>query len=112
MKHTDIENLIEGIKFDEVTNAIQSIKPNSEVTINVQGDIIWHDGNPTNITAQQIADKITELRVEYDALTYSRKRRREYPSIQEQLDMQYWDGVNSTTTWADAIAKVKSDNPK
>ena len=66
MKQKDIENLIEGIKFDEVTNAIESIKPNSEVTINVQGDIIWHDGNSTNITAQQIADKIAELRAEKD----------------------------------------------
>jgi len=35
-----------------------------------------------------------------------------YPSIGEQLDMQYWDAVNGTTTWKDAIAKVKSDNPK
>ena len=35
-----------------------------------------------------------------------------YPSIGDQLDMQYWDGVNDTTTWADAIAKVKADNPK
>tara|TARA_B100000530_G_C15618243_1_gene353276 strand:- start:173 stop:475 length:303 start_codon:yes stop_codon:yes gene_type:complete len=35
-----------------------------------------------------------------------------YPSIGEQLDMQYWDAVNDTTTWKDAIAKVKSDNPK
>ena len=32
--------------------------------------------------------------------------------FQEQLDMQYWDNVNSTTTWKDHIAKVKSDNPK
>ena len=30
----------------------------------------------------------------------------------EQLDMQYWDKVNGTSTWQDAIAKVKSDNPK
>ena len=35
-----------------------------------------------------------------------------YPSLQEQMDMQYWDSVNGTTTWKDAIAKVKSDNPK
>ena len=35
-----------------------------------------------------------------------------YPSIQEQLDMQYWDKVNGTTTWKDAVAQVKSDNPK
>ena len=35
-----------------------------------------------------------------------------YPSIQDQMDMQYWDAVNGTTTWKDAIAKVKADNPK
>ena len=35
-----------------------------------------------------------------------------YPSWQEQNDMQYWDAVNGTTTWKDAIAKVKSDYPK
>ena len=40
------------------------------------------------------------------------KRRSEYPSWQDQMDMQYWDGINSTTTWADAIAKVKTENPK
>lgn len=39
-------------------------------------------------------------------------RKNEYPSIEDQLDMQYWDSVNGTTTWKDAIAKVKTDNPK
>ena len=43
---------------------------------------------------------------------YSANRVSQYPSIQEQLDMQYWDSVNGTSTWKDAIAKVKSDNPK
>ena len=28
------------------------------------------------------------------------------------LDMQYWDKVNGTTNWQDAIAKVKADTPK
>ena len=35
-----------------------------------------------------------------------------YAPIQEQLDMQYNDKVNNTTTWEDHIAKVKLDNPK
>tara|TARA_R110000787_G_scaffold50274_1_gene120081 strand:+ start:1568 stop:1846 length:279 start_codon:yes stop_codon:yes gene_type:complete len=35
-----------------------------------------------------------------------------YPSWEEQMDMQYWDSVNGTTTWVDAIAQIKSDNPK
>ena len=39
-------------------------------------------------------------------------RKAEYPSIEDQLDMQYWDSVNGTTTWKDAIEKVKNDNPK
>ena len=43
---------------------------------------------------------------------YIQARKEAYGSIGEQLDMQYWDNVNSTTTWKDHIAKVKSDNPK
>ena len=43
---------------------------------------------------------------------YIQARQEAYGSVQEQLDMQYWDGVNGTTTWADHIAQVKSDNPK
>jgi hypothetical protein len=43
---------------------------------------------------------------------YARDRRASYPSMQEQLDMQYWDSVNGTTTWKDAIAAVKTENPK
>jgi len=37
---------------------------------------------------------------------------RVYPPIQEQLDMQYWDSVNGTTTWKDAIEAVKTEHPK
>tara|TARA_R100000458_G_scaffold59301_1_gene69461 strand:+ start:688 stop:933 length:246 start_codon:yes stop_codon:yes gene_type:complete len=43
---------------------------------------------------------------------YKTARRDSYPSIANQLDMQYWDKKNGTTTWVDAISKVKSDNPK
>ena len=35
-----------------------------------------------------------------------------YPSIGDQLDMQYKDAANSTTTWADAIAAVKTKYAK
>ena len=49
---------------------------------------------------------------EYALVKYKDDRKSAYPSIEDQLDMQYWDSVNGTTTWKDAIAKVKSDNPK
>ena len=43
---------------------------------------------------------------------YAQYRAAAYPSIADQLDMQYHDSVNGTTTWADAIAAVKANYPK
>lgn len=43
--------------------------------------------------------------------SYVELRQAEYPSMAEQLDMQYWDGVNGTSTWADAIQAIKDKYP-
>jgi hypothetical protein len=98
-----------------ILQAIMKINPNAEVT--VDGDdintckITWHNGT-LEISKADIEAKMVEVQAEYDANQYQRDRATAYPSIQEQLDMQYWDKVNGTTNWEDAIAKVKSDNPK
>ena len=96
-----------------ILEAIMKINPKAEVT--VDGDdinsITWDNGT-TPIPKADIEAKINELQSEYDANQYQRDRATAYPSIQEQLDMQYWDNVNGTTNWQDAIAKVKADNPK
>ena len=96
-----------------ILKAIQKINPNAEVTIggNSLDDITWHNGT-TPISKADIEAKIVELQAEYDALQYQRDRAKEYPSIQEQLDMQYWDSVNGTTTWQDKINEVKTKYPK
>jgi hypothetical protein len=52
------------------------------------------------------------LRLEKDALKFQEERKTAYGTIGDQLDMQYHDLVDSTTTWKDHIAKVKSDNAK
>ena len=64
----------------------------------------------TSGEATQIDTEVIRLQAEYDANQYQRDR--QYPSIGDQLDMQYHDELNGTTTWKDAVAKVKSDNPK
>ena len=56
--------------------------------------------------------QLAQMQAEYDAVAYKRSRRDEYPSIGDQLDMQYHDSVDGTTTWADAIAEVKAKYPK
>ena len=63
-------------------------------------------------TEEAIQEKLKELQADYDAIQYHRDRADAYPSIQEQLDMQYWDAVNGTKKWQEAVAKVKADNPK
>jgi hypothetical protein len=95
-----------------LTQAILAIKSDAQVSIDAEdiNQITWHDDNPTNITNEQILAKQTELQADYDAKQYQRDR--VYPSIGDQLDMQYKDLLNGTTTWKDAVAKVKTDNPK
>ena len=70
------------------------------------------DGTEITIVQSEVDKARAEIDAEYAALEYSRNRAAQYPSQAEQFDMQYWDSVNGTTTWKDAIAKVKADNPK
>jgi hypothetical protein len=43
---------------------------------------------------------------------YKTARQEAYGSIADQLDMIYWDGKNSTTTFQDHIDAVKAAHPK
>jgi hypothetical protein len=71
----------------------------------VDGELIAVQGEPLNID-------YSERDAEIARTAYIYNREMQYPSIQEQLDMQYWDSVNGTTVWADTIAAVKAANPK
>ena len=68
----------------------------------------WDSSNPDS---QPTDDEINTAYTAWKNAN-GHKQNRSYPSWQEQMDMQYWDSVNGTTTWKDAIAKIKSDNPK
>ena len=74
------------------------------------GTAIFSDTKP--YTWSQVSAEKTLLQTEYDNNKYQRDRASAYPSIQDQMDMMYWDSVNGTNTWSDAIAKVKTDHPK
>ena len=43
---------------------------------------------------------------------YITLRQQEYPSLQEQEDLRYWDEINGTTVWRDTITAVKDKYPK
>lgn len=96
-----------------ITKAILSINSKAEVVIT--GDDInsiqWLNGT-TPIPSNEILAKQQELIAEYNAKQYQRDRAKAYPSIQEQLDLQYWDKINGTNNWQDAINAVKAQYPK
>ena len=71
----------------------------------VYSNIKLNDETATMPAEKEVNAKIAEL-------TVIENRQNAYASIQDQLDMQYWDSVNGTTTWKDHISKVKADNPK
>ena len=74
--------------------------------------LLWKSPDIEEPTQADIDAKIVELEAEWTANEYARNRASAFPSIGDQLDMQYHDELNGTTTWKDAVAKVKSDNPK
>ena len=92
--------------------AIQSLEPNAQFVISGNDILEWHSDDITQPTDAEITAEQERLQAEYDAKQYARDRAVAYASIQDQLDMQYWDNVNGTTTWKDHIAQVKADNPK
>ena len=97
----------------DIIKTIKSINPNAQVSVNADdiNQITWHNGT-TPIPANEIIAKQQELIAEYNAKQYQRNRAKEYPSIQEQLDLQYWDKINGTDNWQSAINAVKAKYPK
>lgn len=98
-----------------IIQAIQALVPKrTNWLFEENNNIMWGDNGPNFIapTIEQINQKADELETSYNKAKYQRDRINSYPSIQEQLDMQYWDSVNGTTVWADTIASIKSQYPK
>ena len=92
----------------KITQAILAIKSNAQVSVSADdiNQIDWHDGNPTNITNEQILAKQSELQALEDVYE---NRRKEYRTVVDQLDEIYHNGLDS---WKARIANIKLNNPK
>ena len=95
----------------DIISAILALDPNAQVSVNAESldQITWHDGNPNNITNDQITAKQAELKTTYDNNKYQRDRKLEYPSIEDQLDDLYHNGIDG---WKTTIKAVKDKYPK
>ena len=92
-------------------DALVSLVPDAEWVLS--GDTIrWDSPDIDQPSDAEIDAEIVRLDAEDASQQYARNRAAAYPSIGDQLDMIYWDSVNNTTTWKDAIAAVKAAHPK
>ena len=80
---------------------------------NGQGPYIkeWNVSGVAQPTDEQLnaVDSAADLAERQNAVRAT--RRNAYGDLGSQLDMQYWDNVNGTTTWKDHVAAVKTANP-
>ena len=67
------------------------------------------DGKSVTLEQSKIDAARTTLNAEYAALEYSRNRANEYPSIEDQLDDIYHNGVAG---WKTTIKAIKDKYPK
>jgi len=91
--------------------AIRNTHPTVTI-INAERDAWDKDGNVVTLDESAIATEVARLQAEHDSQEYARNRATAYASTGDQLDMQYWDSVNDTTTWKDHIASIKGQFPK
>tara|TARA_E500000318_G_scaffold13888_1_gene13539 strand:- start:123 stop:416 length:294 start_codon:yes stop_codon:yes gene_type:complete len=94
----------------DIINAIKAINPNAEVVVegNNVKNITWHN-DTTPIAEADILAKQKELQTAYENNAYQRSRAIEYPSIADQLDDIYHNGIDG---WKTTIKAVKDKYPK
>ena len=94
----------------DIASAILAINPDAQVSVNAEDydQITWHDGTAV-ISKADIVAKQAELKADYDAKEYQRKRKAEYPSIEDQLDDLYHNGISG---WSATIKSTKDKYPK
>ena len=93
----------------DICSAILAINPSAQVSVNAEDldQITWHD--TAVISKSDIQAKQEELKADYDAKEYQRKRAKEYPSIADQLDDLYHNGIDG---WKATIKTTKDKYPK
>jgi hypothetical protein len=93
-----------------IIKAIQAINPDAQVTCNEEDydQITWLNGTAV-ISKADIVAKQAELKADYDAKEYQRKRKADYPTWQEQMDILYHSGVEGLKT---ELKKTKDKYPK
>lgn len=94
----------------DILKSILAINPKAEASVNAEDvkQITWHNDTKP-ISESEILKKQKELIADYNSKEYQRKRVTEYPSIEDQLDDLYHNGIDG---WKSTIKTIKDKYPK
>ena len=112
MKYIDHENRM------AIESAIRKLRPDAGFSIRGAGVAaddeiqIEFDEGVAPLSAAEISAQVEATQAFELANAYQKKRQEAYPSIGDQLDMQWHDAQDGTTTWVDHVAAVKAAHPK
>tara|TARA_R110002012_G_C11439726_1_gene590452 strand:- start:43 stop:333 length:291 start_codon:yes stop_codon:yes gene_type:complete len=91
-----------------IADALQSLRPKAQFA--VRGDVIeWLDTEQTQPSQSEIDAEVIRLQAEYDAKEYQRKRKTEYPTLEECVHAILDDTLTDLQTKRTA---VKNKYPK
>ena len=88
--------------------AISSLKPGAEWAL-AGDELTWLDSKQTAPTESEITSEKIRLDRVYDDEKYKRDRAAEYPSVVDQLDDIYHNGIDA---WKAKIKTTKDKYPK
>lgn len=91
-----------------IEQALSSLRPGAQWVLR-GNDIEWLDTEQVQPTEAEITAEVARLQAEYDNNEYQRQRAKAYPSIADQLDTIYHEGIDA---WKAQIAAVKQEYPK
>ena len=91
-----------------ITDALNELGISAVVRNNDYDTIVWT--NPEEAVSKEVLDtKVSEMQSAEDATQYQRDRAEKYPSIPDQLDTIYHQGLDA---WKAEIKEVKDKYPK
>jgi len=73
--------------------------------------ILSDDPSGFGITWKEVSDQMKIEEQKFSDMEYARNRKEEYDAL-NQLEMQFDDKEDGTTTWEDAIKAIKTKWPK
>jgi len=76
---------------------------------NTFDSVIWKEETPSDFNEVAFNTEVARLQAEYDNAQYARDRAEAYPSIEDQLDKIYHEGIDG---WKTTIQAVKDEYPK